>query len=179
MAATMWILFIRKIFTSLKQQNLFKIQSKWSEFFKSTFCVRGCIKILMMHFLHFVCIKMHDFCVNTISARFVLLRSYNWQCARNFSHGRFFYICVLLCFVLFIYKGLCTFEWSANNDSPWNIFQNDCDVCTGYFSFLARKVKFRRTEDQRHENHRIFPVESNVTPGNSKVLMGKLCVCHT
>ena len=63
MAATMRIRFVPKFFTSLKQQNLFKVQSKWSEFFKSSSCVLGCIKIFMMHFLHFVCIKMHDFCV--------------------------------------------------------------------------------------------------------------------
>ena len=49
-------------YTLIKQQNLFKIQIKfkWSEFFKSTSCVLGRIKILMMHFLHFVCVKMHD-----------------------------------------------------------------------------------------------------------------------
>ena len=44
------------------------LDSVWaSEFFKSTSCVLGRIKILMMHLLHFVCVKMHDFCVNAIS----------------------------------------------------------------------------------------------------------------
>ena len=51
---------------ALKQQNLFNIQSKWSEFFKSTSCILGCIKILLLHFLAFFCVKMHDFCVNAI-----------------------------------------------------------------------------------------------------------------
>ena len=50
--------FVRKFFTSLKQQNLFNIQSKWSEFFKSTSCVLGHIKILMLHFLAFFYVKM-------------------------------------------------------------------------------------------------------------------------
>ena len=75
MAATMWICFVRNFFyMSLKQQNLFKIQSKWSEFFKSISYTLGRIKILMIHFLHFVCIKMRDFCVNTISVKWVEFR---------------------------------------------------------------------------------------------------------
>ena len=65
-------------YISLKQQNLFKIQSKWSEFFKSTSCVLGHIKILMMHFLHFVCVKMHNFCVNTISAIYITMVGCDW-----------------------------------------------------------------------------------------------------
>ena len=44
---------------SLKQQNLFKIQSKWSEFFKSTSCILGHIKILMMHFFAF-CLRKNE-----------------------------------------------------------------------------------------------------------------------
>ena len=75
MAATMWICFVRNFFyMSLKQQNLFKIQSKWSEFFKSISYTLGRIKILMIHFLHFVCIKMRDFCVNAISFKWVEFR---------------------------------------------------------------------------------------------------------
>ena len=75
MAATMWICFVRNFFyMSLKQQNLFKIQSKWSEFFKSISYTLGRVKILMIHFLHFVCIKMRDFCVNTISVKWVEFR---------------------------------------------------------------------------------------------------------
>ena len=63
-----------KIFTSLKQKNLFNIQSKQSEFFKSTSCVLGRIKILMLHFLAFFCVKMHDFCVNAIPV--IIFRSF-------------------------------------------------------------------------------------------------------
>ena len=44
------------------------LDSVWaSEFFKSTSCVLGRITILM-YLLHFVCVKMHDFCFNAISA---------------------------------------------------------------------------------------------------------------
>ena len=49
-----------------KQQNILTKQSKLCELLKSVSCVLGRIKILMMHFLKFVCVKMHDFCVNAI-----------------------------------------------------------------------------------------------------------------
>ena len=49
-----------------KQQNILTRQSKLCELLKSVSCVLGRIKILMMHFLEFVCVKMHDFCVNAI-----------------------------------------------------------------------------------------------------------------
>ena len=51
---------------SLKQPNLLTIQSKWSDFFKSKSSILGCIKILKMHFLDFICVKMHDFCITAI-----------------------------------------------------------------------------------------------------------------
>lgn len=66
MAATMLVCFILLFYMSLKQQNLLTIQSKWSEFFKSTSCILGRIKILTMHVLDSVWVKMHDFCINVI-----------------------------------------------------------------------------------------------------------------
>ena len=75
MAATMWIRFVQKFFTCHSNNKIysrFKV-SKWSEFFKSTSCVLGHIKILMMHFLHYVSVKMHNFCVNAISMLLLLL----------------------------------------------------------------------------------------------------------
>ena len=90
MAATMWIRFVRNFFyMSLKQQNLFKIQSKWNEFFKSISCILGRIKILMMHFLHFAFVKMHDFCVNAISGlRFLSLTLTVCRC--HYKRSTFF-----------------------------------------------------------------------------------------
>ena len=49
-----------------KQQNIMTKQSKLCELIKSVSCVLGRIKILTMHFLEFICVKMHDFCVNAI-----------------------------------------------------------------------------------------------------------------
>ena len=50
-----------------KKQNILTNQSKLCELFnKSVPCVLGRIIISMMHFLDFICVKMHDFCVNAI-----------------------------------------------------------------------------------------------------------------
>ena len=49
-----------------KQQNIMTKQSKLCELIKSVSCVLERIKILTMHFLEFICEKMHDFCVNAI-----------------------------------------------------------------------------------------------------------------
>ena len=49
-----------------KQQNILTKQSKLCELIKSVSCVLGRIKILTMHFLEFICVKMQDFCVNAI-----------------------------------------------------------------------------------------------------------------
>ena len=43
-----------------KQQNILTKQSKLCELIKSVSCILGRIKILMMHFLEFICVKMHD-----------------------------------------------------------------------------------------------------------------------
>ena len=64
-----------------KQQNILTRQSKLCELLiKSVSCVLGRIKILMMHFLEFVCVKMHDFCVNAIPVQtyisFITLHDY-------------------------------------------------------------------------------------------------------
>ena len=92
MAARMWICFVRNFFyMSLKQQNLFKIQSKWSEFFKSISYTLGRIKILMIHFLNFVCIKMRDFCVNAISVKWVEFRENVWG-GCSFQNDRIFFL---------------------------------------------------------------------------------------
>ena len=60
---------------SNKQQNILTNQSKLCELFKSVPCVLGRIKISMMHFLDFICVKMHDFCVNAIPANIFCILS--------------------------------------------------------------------------------------------------------
>ena len=124
MAATMWICFVRNFFyMSLKQQNLFKIQSKWSEFFKSISYTLGRIKILMIHFLHFifVCIKMRDFCVNAISVKWVEFRENVWgEC--SFQNDRNFFFCQQIDYIKVGYSP--NFRLLKNFPTLWNSLLN-------------------------------------------------------
>ena len=74
MATTMLLLFFLLFFACrpvAQTTDILTNQSKLFELFntcKQVPCVLGHIKILMMHFfLDFICVKMHDFCVNAIS----------------------------------------------------------------------------------------------------------------
>ena len=121
MAATMWICFVRNFFyMSLKQQNLFKIQSKWSEFFKSISYTLGRIKILMIHFLHFVCIKMRDFCVNAISVKWVEFRENVWG-GCSFQNDRIFF-CQQIDYIKVGYSP--NFRLLKNFPTLWNCLLN-------------------------------------------------------
>ena len=43
------------------------------------------IKILMMHFLEFICVKMHDFCVNAIPGSDITLVQIGNRSAKNYK----------------------------------------------------------------------------------------------